>query len=80
MLREAMKLLAARGQVHTRRRSGTFVGSGNEHMANAAIDLSMPVDLEHILALFDFRCIQEMATVRMAAEQITPRELHALER
>jgi len=73
-----MKILAARGQVHTHRRRGTFVGSGNDNVAHAAIDLSMPVDLESILALFDFRCIQEMATARMAAEQITPRELHML--
>ena len=77
-LRESMKILVATGQVHTRRRRGTFVGNGNDNVANAAIDLSMPVDLENILALFDFRCIQEMATVKMAAEQITPRELHML--
>jgi len=77
-LRESMKILVARGEVHTRRRRGTFVGSGSDDVAHAAIDLSTPVDLENILALFDFRCIQEMATVRMAAEQITPRELHTL--
>jgi GntR family transcriptional repressor for pyruvate dehydrogenase complex len=79
MVREAMKLLAAKGQVRTRRRSGTYVTGENDHIANAAIDLSMPIDLEHILALFDFRCIQETATAKMAAEFITPREVHALE-
>jgi GntR family transcriptional regulator, transcriptional repressor for pyruvate dehydrogenase complex len=79
MVREAMKLLVARGQVRTRRRSGTYVTGENDHIANAAIDLSMPVDLEHILALFDFRCIQEAATAKMASELITPREIHALE-
>jgi GntR family transcriptional regulator, transcriptional repressor for pyruvate dehydrogenase complex len=79
MVREAMKLLVARGLVRTRRRSGAYVGNGNDRIANAAIDLSMPIDLEHILALFDFRCIQETATAKMAAELITPREIHALE-
>ncbi len=79
MIREAMKLLVARGQVRTRRRSGTYVSGEDDHIANAAINLSMPVDLEHILALFDFRCIQEAVTARMAAESITPREIHALE-
>jgi len=79
MVREAMKLLVARGLVRTRRRSGAYVGNGNDHIANAAIDLSMPIDLEHMLALFDFRCIQETATAIMAAESITPREIRALE-
>lgn len=79
MVREAMKLLVARGQVRTRRRSGTYVNGEKDHVANAAINLSMPIDLEHILALFDFRCIQEAATARMAAEFITPRAIHALE-
>ncbi len=79
MVREAIKLLSARGYVRTRRGSGIFVGHGDQPYATAAIDLSMPVDPEHILALFEFRRLQEMLTVRLATERITLSELRTLE-
>ncbi len=80
MVREALKLLSARGYVRTRRGSGIYVGT-QEHppYATATINLSMPVDPEHMLALFEFRCMQEMLTARLAAERITLSELRTLE-
>lgn len=80
MVREAIKLLSARGHVRTRRGSGIFVGDGSYRFAQTSIDLSMPVDHEHMLALFEFRSIQEMHTARLAAERITVSELRALEK
>lgn len=79
MVREALKLLSARGYVRTRRGSGIYVGSGVYPRATAMIDLSMPVDPEHMLALFEFRCMQEMLTARLATERITLAELRVLE-
>lgn len=78
-IREAVKLLSARGMVRTRRGSGIYVVNTSYPQAQATIDLSMPVDPEHIMALFEFRCLQEMLTARLAAERITPSELRALE-
>jgi DNA-binding FadR family transcriptional regulator len=79
MVREAVKLLTARGYVWTRRGSGIYVASGEQPHATAAINLSMPVDHEHMQALFEFRGMQEILTVRLATERITLAELRALE-
>jgi DNA-binding GntR family transcriptional regulator len=48
--------------------------------AMPAIHLSMTVDPEHIQSLFDFRCMQEMLTVRLATERITLAELRDLDK
>lgn len=79
MVREAIKVLSAQGHIRSKRGSGIFVGDGTSAYATGAIDLSMPVDHEHMLALFEFRCLQEMLTARLAAERITVAELRALE-
>jgi GntR family transcriptional regulator, transcriptional repressor for pyruvate dehydrogenase complex len=79
MVREAIKLLSARGYVRAKRGSGLFVGDGAPPQAQAAINLSMPVDHEHMLSLFEFRCMIEMLTARLAAERITPAELRILD-
>ncbi|HLZ63095.1 MAG TPA: FadR/GntR family transcriptional regulator [Ktedonosporobacter sp.] len=80
MVREAVKILTARGHVRTRRGSGIYVSDGAKPFATAAIHLSMPVDVEHMRALFEFRCMQEMLTVRLAIQHITLVELRALEK
>jgi GntR family transcriptional repressor for pyruvate dehydrogenase complex len=79
MVREAIKLLTARGYVWTRRGSGIYVANGEQSRATAIIELSMPVDHEHMLALFEFRCMQEILTAQLATERITLAELRALE-
>jgi DNA-binding FadR family transcriptional regulator len=79
MIREVVKLLSAQGYVWTRRGSGIYVASDERPRTMATIDLSVPVDHEHMRALFEFRGMQEILTVRLATERITLAELRALE-
>ncbi len=80
MVREAIKILTASGHVRTRRGSGIYVGDGSRPFATASIDLSMPIDPEHVRAFFEFRSLQERMTVQLATERITMVELRALEK
>ncbi len=79
VVREAVKILTASGMVRARQGSGLYVADRPRPFEIAAIDLSMPVDPEHMLGLFEFRRTLEMQTARLAAERITPRELRRLE-
>jgi DNA-binding FadR family transcriptional regulator len=79
VVREAVKVLTATGLVRARQGSGLYVAAEPRPFATAAIDLSMPVDPAHMVSLFEFRCMLEMQTARLAAERITPREVHALQ-
>lgn len=80
MVREAVKLLTASGHVRTRRGSGIYVSEKQPMGSFAMMNFLMPVDPEHIRLLFDFRCMQEMLTVRLAIQHITLPELRSLER
>jgi DNA-binding GntR family transcriptional regulator len=52
----------------------------NAHpFASTIIDLSMPVDVEHVLSLFEYRTMLETYTARLAAERATPRDLRQLQ-
>lgn len=79
MVREAIKILSASGHVRTRRGSGIYVVDGSRPFASASIDLSMPVDPEHVREFFEFRSWQEALTVQFATERITLAELRALD-
>jgi GntR family transcriptional repressor for pyruvate dehydrogenase complex len=79
VVREAVKMLATAGLVRVRHGSGLYVADRPQLLASAAVDLSMPVDPEHVLDLFEFRVTLEIQTARLAAERITPREVQALE-
>jgi len=79
VVREAIKVLAATGLVRARQGSGLYVAAQPHPFATAAIDLSMPVDPEHMSSLFEFRRALETQTARLAAERITPRALRRLE-
>lgn len=80
IVREAVKYLTATGLVAARKGVGIYVAGRSSLVARSAINLSMTVDPEHIQALFDFRCMQEMLTTRLAAEHITLAELRELEK
>lgn len=80
IVREAIKFLTATGLVAARKGVGVYVAGKPRLIASPAITLSMQVDPEHIQALFDFRCMQEMLTAKMATEQITLVELRELEK
>ena len=80
IVREAIKFLTATGLVAARKGVGVYVAGKPRLIASPALNLSMQVDPEHIQALFDFRCMQEMLTARLATEQITLVELRELEK
>jgi GntR family transcriptional regulator, transcriptional repressor for pyruvate dehydrogenase complex len=80
IVREAVKFLTATGLVAARKGVGIYVAGQTSLIARPAINLSMSVDPEHIQALFDFRCMQEMLTTRLATEYITLAELRELEK
>jgi GntR family transcriptional repressor for pyruvate dehydrogenase complex len=80
IVREAIKYLTATGLVAARKGVGVYVAGKPRMVAMPAIHLSMTVDPEHIQSLFDFRCMQEMLTVRLATERITVTELRDLDK
>ncbi len=79
VVREAVKILAASGIVRTHQGSGLYVMNEPHPFATAAIDLSMSVEPEDVLSLFEFRLTLELTTGRLAAERITPKELRLLQ-
>lgn len=79
IVRDAVKVLTAAGLVQSKQGSGLYVTATPHPFASAAIDLSMPVDPEHIVGLYQFRITLETAAARMAAENISVRELRVLE-
>ncbi len=79
MVREAIKLLTASGYVRTRRGSGIYVSDGGYPFAPTAGSSAIPANPEHMLALFEFRSMQEAQTVLLAVERITLPESRALE-
>ena len=79
VVREAIKVLSTMGLVRARQGSGLYVASEPRPFATVAFNLAMPVDPEHMLSLFEFRCNLEMQAARLAAERITLRELHVVE-
>ncbi|HEX7733574.1 MAG TPA: FadR/GntR family transcriptional regulator [Ktedonobacteraceae bacterium] len=79
MVREAVKLLTASGYVRTRRGSGIYVSDGERPFGASGSSLPVPVDPGQVLALFEFRGMQEAQTVLLAIERITLPELRALE-
>ncbi len=79
VIREAVRVLVATGLVRARQGSGLYVAGESYPFTSAALNLTLPVDPEHILSLFEFRSAVETQTARLAAERITPRELRTLE-
>lgn len=80
VIREAIKVLITKGQVQVRKGSGLYVAQPPAVFTTAVIDLSMPIDPEHVLSLFEFRRGLELQTVQLAAERITVRQLQALQK
>lgn len=80
VVREAVKSLTATGLVVARKGVGISVAGHAPLMSTAGIHFSMTVDPEHIQALFDFRCLQDMLVARLATEHITVTELRELEK
>ena len=79
IVRDAIKMLTPSGVVRTRRGSGIFVSEQTSLSSSTSLNLAPIVPPEHIRELFDFRCIQEMQTARLAAQHISVAELRAIE-
>jgi GntR family transcriptional regulator, transcriptional repressor for pyruvate dehydrogenase complex len=79
IVRDAIKMLTPSGVVRPRRGSGIFVGEELNLSSNTPLALATLVPPEHIGELFDFRCVQETQTARLAAQHISVAELRALE-
>ena len=80
VVREAVKVLTATGIVRTRQGSGLYVMKEPHPFATAATDLFTSVEPEDLQSLFEFRFTLELTTARLAAERITPKELHVLQK
>jgi DNA-binding FadR family transcriptional regulator len=78
VVREAVKVLTAAGLVRARQGSGLYVAN-DPHPFATSLTMAWPVEPERILDLFEFRRTLEMRTAHLAAERITPREVHAVE-
>src|SRR5262249_51534708 len=78
VVREAVKVLVATGQVYTRKGSGLYVAARQSPFTAVALDPLVPVDPEHVISLYEFRLTLEVTTARLAAERSTPREVRIL--
>lgn len=79
IVRDAIKMLTPSGVVRSRRGSGIFVGEALGLSSGIPLNLATLVPPERIRELFDFRCIQETQTARLAAQYISVAELRAVE-
>jgi DNA-binding FadR family transcriptional regulator len=80
VVRDAIKILSATGQVSAQKGRGLFVADGESLLAGRRWGgFFVPTDLEHIFMLFEFRRLQEMQTSRLAARRASPSELRVIE-
>ncbi|WP_020120328.1 FadR/GntR family transcriptional regulator [Streptomyces canus] len=80
VVREAVKILSALGRVRAHKGRGLFVADDEGMLITSRWGgFFRPVDLDHVLMLFEFRRVQEMAAAKLAATRATPAELRAIE-
>ncbi|MEU0949207.1 FCD domain-containing protein [Streptomyces canus] len=80
VVREAVKILSALGRVRAHKGRGLFVADDEGMLITSRWGgFFRPVDLDHVLMLFEFRRVQEMAASRLAATRATPAELRTIE-
>ncbi|MFF9808396.1 FadR/GntR family transcriptional regulator [Streptomyces coeruleorubidus] len=80
VVREAVKILSALGRVRAHKGRGLFVADDEGMLITSRWGgFFRPVDLDHVLMLFEFRRVQEMAASSLAATRATPAELRAIE-
>ncbi|MFD8493766.1 FadR/GntR family transcriptional regulator [Amycolatopsis sp. NPDC059657] len=76
--RDALKTLAAAGRISTQRGRGIFVADPVEAPASPLAGF-VPTDIAHIMAMFEFRGVQEQTAAGLAATRATPGELVAID-
>ncbi|KRD23464.1 MULTISPECIES: FadR/GntR family transcriptional regulator [unclassified Streptomyces] len=80
IVRDAVKILSALGRVRAHKGRGLFVADDEGMLITSRWGgFFRPVDLDHVLMLFEFRRVQEMAAARLAATRATPAELRTIE-
>ncbi|MDW8807278.1 FCD domain-containing protein [Streptomyces scabiei] len=80
VVREAVKILSALGRVRAHKGRGLFVADDEGMLGTSRWGgFFRPVDLDHVLMLFEFRRVQEMSASSLAATRATPAELRAIE-
>ncbi|WP_189149175.1 FadR/GntR family transcriptional regulator [Streptomyces lacrimifluminis] len=80
VVREAVKILSALGRVRAHKGRGLFVADDEGMLITSRWGgFFRPVDIDHVLMLFEFRRVQEMAAGSLAATRATPSELRTIE-
>ncbi|WP_328752900.1 FCD domain-containing protein [Streptomyces sp. NBC_00285] len=80
VVRDAVKILSALGRVRAHKGRGLFVADDDGMLISSRRGgFFRPVDLDHVLMLFEFRRVQETAAAQLAATRATPAELHTIE-
>jgi GntR family transcriptional regulator, transcriptional repressor for pyruvate dehydrogenase complex len=80
VVRDAVKILSATGRVSAQKGRGLYVADSGSMLAGKPWGgFFIPTNLEHIFMLFEFRCLQEMQTSRLAAKRASPSELRVIE-
>ncbi|PPS71018.1 MULTISPECIES: FadR/GntR family transcriptional regulator [Streptomyces] len=80
VVREAVKILSALGRVRAHKGRGLFVADDDGMLITSRWGgFFRPVDIDHVLMLFEFRRVQEMAASSLAATRATPAELRTIE-
>ncbi|HEY8984697.1 MAG TPA: FCD domain-containing protein [Streptomyces sp.] len=80
VVREAVKILSALGRVRAHKGRGLFVADDEGMLVTSRWGgFFRPVDLDHVLMLFEFRRVQETAASSLAATRATPAELRTIE-
>lgn len=80
VVRDAIKILSATGQVSAQKGRGLYVADGESMLgARQWGGFFAPTNLDHIFMLFEFRRSQEMQASRLAAKRASPSELREIE-
>ncbi|MFE3037913.1 FadR/GntR family transcriptional regulator, partial [Streptomyces canus] len=80
VVRDAVKILSALGRVRAQKGRGLFVADDDGMLISGRWGgFFRPVDLDHVLMLFEFRRVQETVAANLAATRATPAELRTIE-
>ena len=80
VVRDAVKILSATGQVSVQKGRGLYVADGESTLgAKRWGGFFVPTNLDHIFMLFEFRRVQEAQATRLAADRASPSELREIE-
>ena len=80
VVRDAVKILSATGQVSVQKGRGLYVADGKSMLgAKRWGGFFVPTNLDHIFMLFEFRRVQEAQATRLAADRASPSELREIE-